>query len=128
MFTSVCKRLGGEKAALLASAGCLVAAQVYQAFGHGERSLAMTLCFLPSLAFALIFALTRPRLVRAAGKARRMLGAAAATLTTGLFLQGVLEIAGTDSPYLCLFYLLGAAEAMLALGLALETLRKGART
>lgn len=127
MFTLACKRLRQERNALLTGAGCLALALLYQAYGHGVGSLTMTLCWLPSVAFAAWDAWMRLRCPRAPQTARRALGAGMATLTVGMFLQGILEIAGTDSPYLCLFYILGAAESVLALGLTLEVTRKGAR-
>lgn len=103
--------------------GVLLAAQVYQLFGHGVRLLTMSLAFLPVLLYALLASLTptgrgmcswRSSSSKLKKWPRRLLGAAAATLSVGMFLQGVLDIAGADSPYLIWFYVIAGVEGALA--------------
>lgn len=121
MFTLAFKLIKRERTPLGWVLACLVGGAVYQTFGRGVTSLAMSLCFIPPLVYALL---------EGSGAleslwAKRLLGASAATLAAGLFLQGILEIAGTDSPYLSGFYGLGAAEALAGAAAALITAKKG---
>lgn len=106
------------------AAFCALAAQVYQLFGHGVRSLSMTLAFVPVLLYAVLAPLTptnraicpwRPRAGKLKIWPRRWLGATAATLSVAMFLQGILDISGADSPYMIGFYIAAGLTALLAL-------------
>lgn len=86
---------------------------VYGLFGHGVSSSAMTWMFLyPLVGGALCFTLlglTVCQLYRSAGYRLffNAYNSGIATLTVSSFLKGVLEIAGTDSPYVGALYVSG---------------------
>lgn len=108
MSTSVCKLMRREFYPLLICAACAVLGGVYQRFGHGVYAASMTLCFLPALGFALTDGLWQRR-CDAHPWGKLLLQTGASALTAAMVLQGVLEIAGTDSPYLPCFYIAGGA-------------------
>ncbi len=106
--------------------GCVAAAaalaalgQVYQLFGHGVRSLAMTLCFLWPLlggaAHLAAWALLRGRALPpdVARVWQNLLFAGLAALVAGQAYRGVVEIAGVDGGWEALFFAVGAALAAL---------------
>lgn len=86
---------------------------VYAIFGHGVRSAAMTWMFLYPLIggtlFYLLIGLFIPWVNRFMGYRvfYNMYNSGIASLTTGSFLKGILDIAGTASPYTALFYMVG---------------------
>lgn len=86
---------------------------IYGFFGHGVRAAAMTGMFLyPLLGGALGYLLidrymafiTRFVVYRVGYNS---FNSGLAALTVGSFLKGILEIAGTNSPYLIIFFFLG---------------------
>ncbi len=99
---------------LIASAGCVGASVLYQRFGHGVTSRAMTLAFLiPLLGGAAQLSLWLGlRRTRALSFRLRMLQntlfAGLSALTAGLFVQGIVEIAGVESGYPVWFITAGA--------------------
>lgn len=105
---------------LLLSILCIIIDNIYALFGHGVTSASMTCMFLyPLLGGTLIFvliALTVPTAVKAFGfrLSFNLYNSGIAALTTASFLNGILEIAGADSPKTILFYLTG--WSMTALG------------
>lgn len=108
---------------LLLSLLMIVINYVYGIFGHGVSSPAMTWMFLyPLLGGALLFLLIdrlTPGITRYAGY-RVFVNAyhsGIATLTLGLFLKGILDIAGTSSPYIVFFY--GTGWLFVGVGLIL---------
>lgn len=86
---------------------------VYGLFGHGVHSAAMTWMFLYPLLGGVLFYLILDRLN--SGMTRfapyrvgyNSYNSGIATLTVGSFLKGILEIAGTNSPYLPFFTVVG---------------------
>ena len=97
--------------------------KVYALFGHGVSSAAMTWMFLyPLLGGGLLYlllGLLLPRLNRLVGYRLfyNSYNAGIALLTVGSLLQGIMEIAGTSSPYLKGYDLLG--YAMTGIGILL---------
>lgn len=87
---------------VLCAAGCAAASAVYQAFGHGVTSRAMTWAFLVPLLGGAVhlgaWGLTNGRSV-APALARpwqNLLFAGLATVTAGLYYRGIVDIAGVD--------------------------------
>lgn len=86
---------------------------IYGQFGHGVHSAAMTWMFLYPLLGGALFYFLLERLK--SGMTRfapfrfgyNSYNSGIATLTVGSFLKGILEIAGTNSPYLVLFTIMG---------------------
>lgn len=120
MSISVYKLIRRELHPLMICAACAVLGGVYQRFGHGVYAASMTLCFLPVLGYALIDGLwpcRRPAAMHPWG--RLLLQAGASALTAGMVLQGIFEIAGTDSPYLACFYIAGGTLCIAGLWLAM---------
>lgn len=98
---------------LLLSIFAAVVNKVYSYFGHGVSSNAMTWMFLYPLLYGGLFYLMAgvflPEVNRLQGYRLfyNTYNAGIATVTIGSFLKGIMEIAGTDSKYLKLFYMLG---------------------
>lgn len=98
--------------------------RLYAQFSHGVRSPAMTWMFLyPLLGGALIYLLIDlmiPKIRDLAGYRlfSNVYHSGLAALTAGSFLKGILEIAGTDSPYLLWFY--AAGWLLVAAGMAIS--------
>jgi hypothetical protein len=86
---------------------------IYAIFGHGVRSAAMTWMFLYPLIggtlFYLLIELLLPWINRFTGYRVffNIYNSGTATLTTGSFLKGILDIAGTSSPYVAVYYIAG---------------------
>ena len=87
---------------VLSAAGCAAASAVYQAFGYGVTSRAMTWAFLVPLlgggAHLWAWGIARGRSV-APALARpwqNLLFAGLATVTAGLYYRGIVDIAGVD--------------------------------
>ncbi|MGV8905100.1 MAG: hypothetical protein ACOH15_00700 [Acetobacterium sp.] len=96
---------------------------IYGMFGHGVSSMAMTWMFLYPLAggallFLFIDVLT-PGIDKIAGYRLffNCYNSGIATLTLGSFIKGILDVAGTSSPYIVLFY--GAGWLFVGVGLML---------
>jgi hypothetical protein len=97
---------------------CVIIAQVYALFGHGVRSAYMDYMFLyPLVGGAIAFLFFR-------GKKKSRLGynlynSGLAALTVGALLRGIVEIAGTGSPWISCFtaagWLFTAAGTLLCL-------------
>ncbi len=128
LFTSV-KRLPKQNRTLVKTAiaylmmaiFCFVFQQVYNLFGHGVTSAALSLIFLyPLLAGVLPFFLLSLLLPQAGKLANARFSfncyhSGIATLTVGSLLQGIFEIAGTGSPYTVLFLLIGSLFVLIGL-------------
>mgnify|MGYP000923671162 CR=1 FL=1 len=98
---------------LLLSAAAVAVDQIYGLFSHGVDSAAMTWMFLYPLLggafYYFIFGKLIPDLAQRPGF-RLLLNlhsSGIGTLTAASFLQGVFEIAGTDSPHLTYYYGIG---------------------
>ena len=109
----------------LAALGCAVFSAIYEYFSHEVYSPWMVgLCAVPLLTGALpalAFARTR---IRVDWIASQLWACAVLTLTLGCCFAGVLEIYGTTSPWLPLFFVLSAT---LMLGSVLSQLLDGRR-
>lgn len=113
------------------SAAAVAIDQVYGVFSHGVDSVAMTWMFLfPLLGGALFYFIIQTFLsnkTRSAGFRifANIYNSGIAALTLASLLKGILEIAGTDSPYLKYFYLSGelfiAAGLLILLIIAIKT-------
>ncbi len=99
--------------------------RIYALFGHGVSSAFMTWVFLyPLLGGALVYLLiaVSARLVIGAPGYRlfcNIYNSGIATLAAGSLLRGILEIAGTGSPYTALFFAAGGLLTAGGLGLLL---------
>lgn len=104
----------------------IVIAKVYGLFGHGVTSPAMTWMFLFPLIGGVagysFFRSLLPKKVTANGfrSFSNLYNSGIATLTVGSFLQGVVEIAGTNSIYVPYFYGVGAALLLAGLSILLS--------
>ena len=98
---------------LLLSLFAVFVDNIYAYFGHGVRSHSMTFMFLyPLLGGSFLYFLidvVMPDVKRKRGYRLflNLYNAGIATLTTGSFLNGILEIAGTGSPFTILFFITG---------------------
>ncbi len=87
--------------------------QVYALFGHGVRSASMSMMFLyPLIGGALVFTLLwffcpEAEYRRHSRLFFNLYNSGIAALMTGSLLKGVLDIAGTSSPYLIVYRLVG---------------------
>ena len=96
---------------LAAALGCALFGAVYECFSHGVCSPFMVCAF----AFPLLLGALPFFLLRRAGRpfpgplAADLIHAGVAALTIGSILRGVLDIYGTTSPLLALYWILGAA-------------------
>ncbi|MGE4548332.1 MAG: hypothetical protein AB7C89_02140 [Intestinibacillus sp.] len=94
---------------------------IYGAFGHGVHAAAMTFMFLyPLVGGALVFLLCGLRFpalrrVRGYRLCYNAYHSGIATLTVSSFLHGILEIAGTSSPFTAGLYAFGAVCIVFAL-------------
>ena len=117
---------------------CILFAKIYGLFGHGVTSSAMSLMFLfpllgGLLPFLLLWLIGLPKMqdenadpARLANQYRffyNSYNSGVATLTVGSLLSGILEIAGTASPYLIAFTIGG--WLMLAIGFATLVIIRG---
>ena len=98
---------------LILSAATVAVDHIYAIFGHGVRSAAMTWMFLyPLIGGALFYGVAFYAIFRG-GKAERnrliynLYNSGIAAFTVGSFLKGILDIAGTSSPYTKLFFITG---------------------
>ena len=116
MFTSGKRGKRAKKAAivyLIVSVLSVLFDQAYALFGHGVRSASMTMMFLyPLLGGALVFTLLWFFAPEAEDRRHSRLffnlyNSGIAALMAGSLLKGVLDIAGTSSPYIVAFRLLG---------------------
>lgn len=99
------------------SVAAIAVNKIYSLFGHGVSSAAMTWMFLypllfGTLAYILILKLV-PDVAYFSGYRLfyNIYNSGIAALTVGSFLKGILDIAGTDSPYTKFFYAAGLGFA-----------------
>lgn len=113
---------------LAVTIGCVVFDRIYAIFGHGVYSAAMSLMFLyPLLGGVLPFMLLglllpqadQARLYRFSANAYH---SGIATLTIGSLLTGILQIAGTASPYLIGYSVTGWSLLVIGLSIYLASL------
>ncbi|UWG96286.1 hypothetical protein LPY66_15460 [Dehalobacter sp. DCM] len=92
---------------------CIVIDNIYALFGHGVRSADMSLMFLyPLIGGSLVYFLLNtftPGIYRAQRFRLffNLYNSGLAILTVGSLLQGILEIAGTESGYLTVYSVIG---------------------
>lgn len=109
---------------VIAAAVVAVFAVVYNHFGHGVQSFYMNFAWIWPAAGALagfLFSLADRSFTE---PGRVFLSCGLATLTVGFILQGVFEIAGTNSPFIPLFLAAGAALSAVALILLIAGSRR----
>ena len=96
---------------LAVSLFCLAFSSVYGRYSHGVRSACMTFMFAyPLIGGALVYLIIGaiPK-ARSPGRfAENVYNSGIAALTAGSLLRGILDIAGTSSPYQPVFMLAGA--------------------
>ncbi|QAT43584.1 hypothetical protein [Aminipila luticellarii] len=100
-----------------ASAFCLIFSAIYNHFGHGVHSFYMTYLYLCPLLLGMVFYGIFLFIFEVEDMSRfsfNVYNSGVAALTIGALLQGVLEIAGTASPYIIVYGILGGL--MLAMG------------
>lgn len=93
--------------------GCILFAIIYNSLGHGVRSPYMDCSFVFPLAAGLVSLLTA-KLRLHDRLAFNALNASAAALSAGFVVKGVLDIAGTDSPWETVYPIVGAAAFIIA--------------
>ena len=97
---------------LLATLGCALFGAVYEMFSHEVYSFFMIFAFaVPLLLGAIRFSLMRRCGKPFPGRAAELIHAGAAALTVGSILQGVMEIYGTSSPLIAVFWAAGGVLA-----------------
>lgn len=108
------KQLGKATLAyLILSASAVAVDKVYGIFGHGVDSAAMTWMFLYPLLGGALFYFIIDRLIHGITKFAgfriflNIHNSGIATLTLASLLKGIFEIAGTNSPYLVYYYIVG---------------------
>lgn len=91
----------------------IIVNKVYAIFGHGVSSGYMTWMFLYTLlggsVFYLLIGLLQPELVKYSGYRAfyNLYNSGIALMTVGSFMKGVFEIAGTDSPFVAYYFMIG---------------------
>jgi hypothetical protein len=106
---------------------CVLFDNLYAVFGHGVRSLWMDLMFLfPLLGGVLPFFLLGLRKKNSAKPlfsrlAFNLHNSGIAALTSGSLLRGIMEIAGTGSQWIALFFLTGAVFVIAGIAAAGKT-------
>ena len=110
----------------------IVINKVYGDFGHGVHSAVMTWMFLYPLLGGVLLFLLMDRLLpdtttRFSGYRLfyNSYNSGIAVLTTGSFLKGIFDIAGTNSSYIALFYAVGWLFIVLGLTVLLALILKG---
>lgn len=104
---------------ILVSAACAAASAVYQAFGYGVTSRAISLAFVVPLVGGALHLLLWTLVKRPTTLSPLMqlwqgvLFCGLATVAAGLYLQGVVEIAGVDGGWEAWFYIVGACVSLL---------------
>ena len=112
---------------LALSATAIAIDNIYALFGHGVRSASMSFMFLyPLLGGSLLYFLfgaIRPGMVsvKPYRLGYNLYNSGIATLTTGSFFKGILDIAGTASEYTKIFMLIGLAFAITGLVILIAT-------
>lgn len=95
----------------------IVVDRIYSIFGHGVYSAAMSLMFLYPLLAGVIYFILFVLLLKKAHLSfgfrlfKNLYASMVTLLTVRSFLQGIFEIAGTNSPYLVCFYYVSALMA-----------------
>jgi hypothetical protein len=93
---------------------CIIVTNVYALFGHGVRSWAMDLMFLPPLllgagVFFYLRMVAVDSLLRPGWRRfYNLYNSGVATVTVGLLFAGILEIAGTGSEITIQFFIMGS--------------------
>lgn len=114
---------------LWCAACCILFAVVYQAFGHGVTSLAMSTMFLWPLFLGVfpVLLLSKSHDIRLAWWIRFAHNAGIATLITGGAVTGIIEIYGTTSMLTPLYWYAGGFLTLIGCFGMLAALVKGAR-
>lgn len=101
---------------IAAAAFCLVFSSVYNLYGHGVHSFFMSFLFLWPLTGAAWYLLLPSLAGLHPGRFTvNAINAGIATLAAGSLLRGILEIAGTSSPYEPFFFWVGGAVCLLGI-------------
>jgi len=92
---------------------CIAVNMIYATFGHGVSSDSMTWMFLYPLIGGILYFLLRVIMFFRNSRASRdrvcfnLYNSGIATLTVGSFLKGMMDIAGTSSKFVILYYQIG---------------------
>ena len=92
---------------------CIAVNKIYATFGHGVSSDTMTWMFVYPLVGGLLFFLLRGSMIFRSRRSSGYRGflniynTGIAMLTVGSFLKGIMDIAGTSSKYVMIYYLIG---------------------
>lgn len=110
---------------------CIAIDNIYALFGHGVRSASMSLMFLyPLVGGALVYLLIGLLIPWFNHHENYRLfyniyNSGIAILVVGSLLKGILDIAGTASPYVILFFVMGWSFVTIALVIAVKTRLSG---
>ena len=116
------KIIGGSLAASLLTA---LFGAVYEHFSFGVFSYYMIYAFMFSLVGGTVFWMLMERLKKSLSPAFVCLwNAALATFTMGAILHGILDIYGTSSPLINVFWAAGSADLIAAITAEIRSLRK----
>ncbi len=102
---------------LVVTVVAIVVDRIYTIFGHGVYSAAMSLMFLYPLIAGVVYFVLFVLLLKKAHLSfgfrlfKNLYASMVTLLTVRSFLQGIFEIAGTNSPYLMYYYYLSAIMA-----------------
>ncbi len=110
----------------IAAVSCLVFAVIYAQFSHGVHSMFMTWMFVIPLVCGCVAALVQQALGHQCDLRlpRQLWGLCAATLTVASCLRGIFEIAGTGSPWLFSYVVVGMCFALASVVCTAFAIRK----
>ena len=108
---------------LVTSLFCIIFAIIYNHFGHGVYSVYMTYMFLFPLilgsgVYGLVLIL--PQMKGVSRLPFNLYNSGIATLTVGSLLKGIFEIAGTSSPYVVVYWLVGTTMIVFSVLIAIR--------
>jgi len=98
---------------LIVSIICIVVDKIYATFGHGVSSDTMTWMFVYPLVGGILFFFLRGSIIFRSKRSSEyrafcnIYNTGIAMLTVGSFLRGIMDIAGTSSKYVVIYYLIG---------------------
>lgn len=105
----------------------LAFAGIYHIFSHGVVSLSLWLAWLPVVLTGIIVLLINQTMKKRLNLELfrigfNVLNAGIATVVLGLLLMGIFEIAGTDSPYIHFYYIIGGCMSVVGLFITMASL------
>lgn len=117
--------LGAARIYLLLTVVCALFGAVYECFSHDVWSFWMVYAFAFPLAGALFFSFLEGKKRRIPVMAAECIHCGLSSLAAGSLIRGALQIYGTASPLLPVFFIVGAGMLMIAGGMMLLRHRAG---